>query len=226
MQRVGAAQVRAVDVDSIPGVNTPLSASKMYILRIRPYIYFMQSICELTFENFYQRKMIDTSLLTREVKNYNDKYHSRVWDTISTYLDQPKDSAALDWLRYDKCVYIDRWFPFLCKSLFHVLRSVLTFSPPTVDAAQPPIRTRTHTYRCKASQDRLTETALFLILVIRLVAWTERCPKIKGGPQSDTKAHLAIACCHAALFGNTKSRGFWKNSSGSKLAVTLLPCSF
>ena len=70
----------------------------------------MQSICELTFENFYQRKMIDTSLLTREVKNYNDKYHSQVWDTIPPYLDQPKDSAALDWLRYDKCVYIDCWF--------------------------------------------------------------------------------------------------------------------
>jgi len=57
--------------------------------------------------NFYQRKIIDARMLSHEGKNYIDENYSRVWDTISHYLDQPKDSTALDWLRYGKRVYID-----------------------------------------------------------------------------------------------------------------------
>jgi len=62
-----------------------------------------------------------------------------------------------------------------------------------------------HSQRRKAPRERPTETVLFPVLMIRLVSWTERCPKLKGGSY---KAHLAIGYCHASLIRNTKSRGF------------------
>jgi len=122
--------------------------------------------------------MIDASLLTHEEKNYIDDYHSRVWDTISPYLDQPKDSAALDWLRYGKRVYF-----FSCVSLFFMCSGLFwhIFLIPQMQHS-PLFGQGAHARRRKAPQERSTETALFPVLVIRLVSWTERSPKIKGGP--------------------------------------------
>jgi len=96
----------------------------------------------------FQRKMIDASLLTHEEKHYIDEYHSRVWDTISPYLDQPKDSAALDWLRCNTAPYSGK----------------------------------EHTRGAAKHRKRdLLKQLFFPVLVIRLVSWTERSPKIKRG---------------------------------------------
>jgi len=67
-----------------------------------------------------------------------------------------------------------------------------------------------YSQRRKAPRERPTETALFPVLILRLISWTERCPKLKG---DSYKAHLAIAYCHASLIRNTKSRGFLRDSS-------------
>lgn len=56
----------------------------------------------------FQRKLIDTSLLTHEDKAYLDNYHARVWDTISPLLSDADDTEALEWLRHNTAQYLEQ----------------------------------------------------------------------------------------------------------------------
>ena len=57
----------------------------------------------LTFEPLtlipFQRKLVDSSLITSEEARYINAYHQRVWNTISPHLQNADDSGALEWLR-------------------------------------------------------------------------------------------------------------------------------